>query len=139
MRKLLAIVAAALLAVSCGTSPPTAPSRASVETLGSFGELQPMVAASAPASRSGCWGGPGDASCLAQGWPRRARASADAASVSAPLNLAATATGGNVTLTWVAASSAAAYIIEAGSAPGLANLANFSTGNAQTLLFASGV
>jgi pathogenesis-related protein 1 len=60
----------------------------------------------------------------------------------APSNLVATSAGSSVTLTWAAPQSGdpvQAYIIEAGSASGLANLANFSTGNNATTFLASGV
>src|SRR5262249_50099942 len=49
-----------------------------------------------------------------------------------PEGLSATVNGSTVTLVWQAASSgcsAASYVIQAGSAPGLSNRANFSTGN----------
>jgi hypothetical protein len=58
------------------------------------------------------------------------------------MNLVASSSGSTVTLVWSAPSGgdpATQYTIEAGSAPGLANLANFSTGNAQTMYQASGV
>src|SRR5258708_34940054 len=50
----------------------------------------------------------------------------------APANLAATAIGSTVTLAWTAPAGSAAsdYRIEAGSAPGLSDLANFATGSA---------
>jgi IgA peptidase M64 len=60
----------------------------------------------------------------------------------APSSLTATSTGSSVTLAWSPPTSGSApsvYIIEAGSAPGLADLANFSTGNALTTFGASGV
>jgi matrixin len=60
----------------------------------------------------------------------------------APTNLAAAAFGSTVSLTWTAPTaggSPTAYIIEAGSAPGLSNLANFSTGNTATTFQAGGV
>jgi hypothetical protein len=53
----------------------------------------------------------------------------------APSGLAAAVSGAAVTLTWQPPSSACpatAYLIEGGSAPGLVNLASFSTGNATT-------
>ena len=59
-----------------------------------------------------------------------------------PLNLVATSSGNSVTLSWRAPSAGdpvTSYVIQAGSAPGLANLANFSTGSALTVFGASGV
>ena len=58
-----------------------------------------------------------------------------------PSGLAATVTGSSVTLRWAApaGATATAYQIEAGSAPGMTNLANFSTGSAATQYSASGV
>ena len=55
----------------------------------------------------------------------------------APLALGATVNGSSITLTWSAPANVAAapvrtYVVEAGSAPGLVNLANFATGNAAT-------
>ena len=57
-----------------------------------------------------------------------------------PSGLVASASGSLVTLAWNAPASggaASAYIIEAGSSAGLANLANFSTGTAATTFSAS--
>lgn len=59
----------------------------------------------------------------------------------APSALVATASGSSIVLTWTAPAGggASAYTIEAGSAPGLANLANFSTNSAAATFSASGV
>lgn len=68
--------------------------------------------------------------------------SAPTSAPGAPTALATSSSGSTVFLSWVAPSSGgapAAYIVEAGSAPGLANLANFSTGNTATSFSASGV
>ncbi|MCA1585050.1 MAG: S8 family serine peptidase [Acidobacteria bacterium] len=56
----------------------------------------------------------------------------------APLNLVATVNGNNVSLTWQppTAGTVTGYVVEAGSAPGIANLASFPIGN--TLSFATG-
>src|SRR5262245_45907909 len=52
---------------------------------------------------------------------------------SAPLNLAAQVTGSQVTLTWQSTTAEpTTFVLEAGSATGLANLASFDTGSAQT-------
>ncbi len=59
-----------------------------------------------------------------------------------PSSLTATSTGSSVALAWSPPASGSApseYFIEAGSAAGLADLANFSTGNASTTFGASGV
>jgi peptidyl-Asp metalloendopeptidase len=57
-----------------------------------------------------------------------------------PGSLAANTVGSSVSLTWAAPSGAVtSYVIEAGSAPGLADLANFSTGSTATSFSATGV
>ena len=69
----------------------------------------------------------------------RAAVAADA--LTPPTGLAASASGSTVTLGWSAPSSGtpSAYVIEAGSASGLANLTSFSTGSTATAFSASGV
>jgi hypothetical protein len=60
----------------------------------------------------------------------------------APGSLGAIVSGSTVTLTWSGPSGGCApssYLIEAGSAPGLTNLASISTGNPATLYSAAGV
>jgi Fibronectin type III domain len=93
-------------------------------------------------------GAPDFASCLAAAGqpacvsPMRVVPQADGASPAAPSNLIATATGSSVTLVWTAPASAdpvVSYTIEAGSFPGLANLANFSTGTPATSFSATGI
>jgi hypothetical protein len=90
-----------------------------------------------------CLRGTGQAGCMTQARVATAGATAAPASIpGAPGNLVATAAGGTVTLSWTAPASAdpvLAYVIEAGSFPGAANLANFSTGSPATVFTASGV
>jgi subtilisin family serine protease len=60
----------------------------------------------------------------------------------APSGLVATSSGSSVQLRWNAPTTGGAptsYTIEAGSAPGLSNLANFATGNTATSFAASGI
>jgi hypothetical protein len=69
------------------------------------------------------------------------RPAAGGGTLSAPTGLTASASGSTLRLAWAAPASGTptAYIIEAGSASGLANLANVSTGNTATTFSASGV
>jgi hypothetical protein len=62
-------------------------------------------------------------------------------SLSAPTGVVASVTSNTVVLTWSTPAGCAPtnYIIQAGSAPGLSNLANFSTGSAVTIFTAGGV
>jgi sugar lactone lactonase YvrE len=65
-----------------------------------------------------------------------------AAAPGAPAALSAVVTGTSLTLTWQAPAGGcapAAYVIDAGSAPGLSNLASFSTGNNSTSFSAGGI
>ena len=65
-----------------------------------------------------------------------------ASSPNAPGGLSATVSGTTVTLTWSAPASgcaATSYVLQAGSGPGLSNLANFNTGNSATTYVASAV
>jgi hypothetical protein len=57
--------------------------------------------------------------------------------VSAPTNFQSSVSGNLVTLTWNAVSGATSYIVEAGSTPGAANLANIDTNSAAPLLMAT--
>lgn len=59
-----------------------------------------------------------------------------------PTGLATSSSGSTVTITWqkpAVGCAPTAYIIQAGSTPGLSDLANFSTGNASTSYSADGV
>jgi FG-GAP-like repeat len=58
----------------------------------------------------------------------------------APKSLAATVAGSTVTLTWIAPlTSVTSYLVEAGSAPGLSDLARLTTGSTATSFSTSGV
>jgi hypothetical protein len=139
----ISIAAAAVLtaASGCGsTSNPTAPTRAVARGLDT---IWPAVVAAGDATFAQCLHGSGTPSCFSA---RAVRAAvlgpAPATTPLPPINLAATVSGASVTLTWsapVGGDPPMAYAIEAGLAPGLANLASISTGGPTTVFHADGV
>ena len=100
------------------------------------------VTASAPAASpfADCLRAEGGAGCFAA-----ARLKALAAELTAPVapsGLTANVSATTVTLIWTAPAAgdpAVSYLIEAGSAPGLSNLASLSTGNVATSFSAGGI
>jgi hypothetical protein len=142
----LVLFAIAIPIAACGrSSAPTAPSTLQpltpATTFGSFG----IAIETEPSASGGAF-----ARCLQESDGTRCfsasrlgtKSVTGAAAVGTPINLSASAIGSSVTLTWIAPTSGDAvisYIIEAGSTPGTANLANFSTGSTATSFFASGV
>src|SRR5258706_2796113 len=145
MRALIGVVGSTFsvfVLAGCGApTAPTAPAVARVSPNG-FGVIMES-GASAGTSFSACLSGSALASCFSALRIHAGNATASAATApSTPINLVASSEGSSVTLTWSAPSSGDAvtsYVIEAGSASGLANLANFATGNALTIFQASGV
>ena len=131
-----------VLATSC-TSGPAAPTRRADERaapiVSSFGVVEVEHATVASVLTS-CLGGSGDPACFSSS-RASARNVVSAAAVGAPLGLVASVSGSTVTLSWSAPllSPVSSYVLEAGSAPGLANLANFSTGTVATSYVATGV
>lgn len=71
----------------------------------------------------------------------RERGDLPSAAAGVPLNLTASSAGSNVTLSWSAPSigTALSYRLEAGSAPGLSDIADAATGTASTTFAASAV
>jgi hypothetical protein len=138
--------AAMLLAAGCGgSSSPTAPSR----TLPVASSATSAVALSTSSifgtsavDLASCLRASSDPACFS-GSRRTAQAVGSAVTApSAPGGLSATASGSTVTLTWTAPGSGdpvVAYVIEAGSSSGAADLASITTGNAATTFTAAGV
>jgi hypothetical protein len=92
---------------------------------------------------SRCLQGDGGGACFnARSMHAEATAGGPAVAPAAPSNLIVSSSGSTVFLSWTAPASgdpATSYVIEAGSAAGLVNLANFNTGNSLTTFSASGV
>jgi hypothetical protein len=142
----LAGVLACLAVAACGGSSssksPVGPSLLMVQeraaspagengTIGLAGCLQPSPSA--------------DAACFSASWyvhdHTAASVTGAAVATDAPGNFRATASGTTVTLSWAPPVSGGqlSYVIEAGSAPGLADLARFDTGTTGTTYIAAGV
>lgn len=148
MKRSLALVGLCLLATACGSSSSTAPTVATptsaairTDSPSSFGTSihTTFAAMGTSVDLARCLQGSGGIACFVAA---RMRTLATGESLmAAPSGLVASANGSSVTLTWnaPAGTAVAAYIIEAGSAVGLTDLANFSTGNALTSFSASGV
>ena len=136
------VFSAFVLLVACGgrSSSPTSPTPTTPTTTSGFGTLTPTGPLSV--NFSGCLARAAS-NCFSSGPVNVPTAGATATiAPAAPSNFSASASGSTVTLHWSAPSSGDAvtsYVIEAGSSPGLANLANFWTLTTSTTFSASGV
>ncbi len=148
MTRVCRFVSAAMILVTigCGVgSAPTSPSRAVVgspATILSVSTASALFGASAVDFARCLQAAEDNPVCVAAARIQRRTAGAAATAPAAPINLSSASSGSTVTLTWGAPSSGdpvATYIIEAGSGPGLANLANFTTNSTATSFSASGV
>jgi hypothetical protein len=150
MKRLATVLVAGVLAASCSGSSPSQPTSArpsSVSAASGVFRVDPVApSVSGAAGVSGdfgrCLAGSGSAACYTATIVRPPAVVAGAVAPNAPSGLTATASGSSVTLTWSAPTSGdpvQSYVIEAGTASGLANLASFSTGNTATTFSASGV
>ena len=147
MKRACCVVSVAVILFATGCSEgraPTSPSRAAVELAA---DLQPVSPPSALFGASAvdfarCLQSAGDPACFAGARIQRRAVGAAATAPGAPINLSTSSSGSSVTLTWGAPASGdplTTYIIEAGSGPGLANLANFTTNSTATSFSASGI
>lgn len=135
----------AMVTVACGASSPVAPSPSNAVraptgfgVISGEGSATPLGVNLAECLRSSPVPG-----CFSSFRARvTTRAVAPLSVPDPPSALTATVAGNSVTLTWSGPASGdapAAYVIEAGSSPGLANLASLSTGNPSRIYQASGI
>lgn len=149
MRCTLAVVLTmtGLLAIACGGSAPTSPSRAAVASpsaaIAVAQSTAPALFGAGAVDFARCLQAAGDSGCFAGAARMQPRAvGATATAPGAPINLSTSSSGSSVALTWGAPLSGDAvttYLIEAGSGSGLANLANVVTNNTATSFATSGV
>ena len=133
------------VAIGCGDrSVPTSPAIESrAGTASATTSSAPVLFGPSAVDFARCLQGAADAACVSG--PRlgiHTVVGGAATAPSSPLNLSTSAIGNSVMLTWNAPLSGdpvTTYVIEAGSAPGLANLANVTTNSTSTSFSASGV
>jgi hypothetical protein len=150
MTRISALAVCLFLVAACGGSSPSTPSAskpvsypaATITLAANAARANQSIFGASSADFARCLLAAGDAACFSATRMSVHAFVANAVAPGGPSNLVATSSGGTVRLTWSAPASgdaASAYIIEAGSAQGLANLANFSTGNSSTTFSADGV
>jgi hypothetical protein len=132
-----------LVTAACGTAPGETPGRNALPLAATALPDGNATSGHAQIDFARCVRGDGGAACFNAGAVRTASTiGAAVVAPGGPGNLIVSASGSTVFLSWTAPVSGdpvTSYIIEAGSAPGLVNLANFSTGNNLTSFSASGV
>ena len=147
MRSLLVLSAAVLLISACAPSKdmPTAPSSSTAAQAlsaapSAFGLVtRSQVQSVSGASLGACLSSAGLAGCS---FEPGVSFEGGGAPPNAPNNLTASATGSVVTLAWsppVPEDGILTYVVEAGSSPGLANLASVNTGSGNPSLVTGGV
>jgi hypothetical protein len=107
-----------------------------------FGSIQPDGSDPTAVDLAACLVAAPSQSCFSPASFAALGSAGNAAGSSAPVNLVASSSGSFVTLTWAPPAGPdppTSYILEAGSAPGLANQARFSIGGGVTTFHASGV
>ena len=136
MNRTALLISAAALAFTIGCS--TAPS----STSPSAASIVPQLFGVSLVDFARCLSGSSEAACFASARLSSTALGAAATAPGAPSSLSTSSSGGTVTLTWSAPSSGdpvTSYTIEAGSGPGLANLAVVTTNSTATAFSAAGV
>jgi hypothetical protein len=139
------LISSTLVAACAGTAAPGAPS-ASASRAGAASSvtqnLHSDFASPTAVDLALCLAGQRTTGCFSAAHTFIRTSLAAATAPTAPINLSTIAVGSSVTLTWsapVSGDPVTTYVIEAGSGPGLANLANFITNSTATTFSASGI
>ena len=139
------LISSTLVAACSGTAAPGAPSASASRVGATSSVTQNLHVDFAPAAMVDlalCLAGQRATGCFSSAHTFIRTSLAAATAPTAPINLSTIAVGSSVTLTWsapVSADPVTTYVIEAGSGPGLANLANFTTNSTATTFSASGI